>query len=88
MAKQPHRISDAIRDAVKDSDLSNYRMAREIGVSQPLMSRFASGHVGMSLDKLDRLAELLDLSIVVGPHGAKPSDFVDRRFKRQSKRKG
>ncbi|MEW4568501.1 helix-turn-helix transcriptional regulator [Tautonia sp. JC769] len=59
------RLSDQIRDAVNVSGMSRYAICKTIGFNQGAMSRFMSGKGGMSLETLDRLAELLGLSIVV-----------------------
>jgi transcriptional regulator with XRE-family HTH domain len=59
------RFSDQIRDAVNASELSRYRICAEIKLSQPAMSRFMAGRSGLSMEVLDRLAELLGLTVVV-----------------------
>ena len=61
------RFSDQIRDVVNASGLSRYAICKAIGFNQGAMSRFMSGKGGMSLETLDRLAELLGLSIVAEP---------------------
>ena len=35
-------------------------------IDQAVMSRFMAGKAGLSLDTLDRLAELLDMRITIG----------------------
>ncbi|QDV32371.1 helix-turn-helix domain-containing protein [Tautonia plasticadhaerens] len=62
------RFSDQIRDAVNASGMSRYALCKAIGLNQGAMSRFMSGKGGMSLENLDRLAELLGLSIVTKPN--------------------
>jgi hypothetical protein len=59
------KLSDQVRDAIKGSKLSRYAICKTVGLNQGTMSRFMSGG-GLSLDTLDKLAEVLDLSIVVG----------------------
>lgn len=49
------------------SGLSRYRIAKEIGVSQATLSRFMSGQRGLSLAVVDRLCDLLGVSIVTTP---------------------
>jgi len=56
------KLSDQIRDAVDASEMSRYRMCKELGVAESTMSRFMSGG-GMELANVDALAELLGLSI-------------------------
>jgi transcriptional regulator with XRE-family HTH domain len=63
MAKKRLTFTDEIRRAIEESDLSRYRICKEIGIAQSLMSRFMSGRGGLSLDTLDRLAGLLDLHL-------------------------
>jgi hypothetical protein len=59
------RFSDQIRDAVNASELSRYRICAEIKLSQPAMSRFMAGRSGLSMEVLDRLAELLGFELKV-----------------------
>jgi transcriptional regulator with XRE-family HTH domain len=61
------RFSDQIRDAVNASGLSRYAICKAIGFNQGAMSRFMSGKGGLSMDALDRLAELLNLAVVARP---------------------
>jgi transcriptional regulator with XRE-family HTH domain len=67
MAKQPEKVSDQIRNALAGAGVSRYAIAKQIGVSQALLSRFVNGGGGISLDVVDRLAGLLGLRVVVGP---------------------
>ena len=81
MAKKKAQLSERIRQAVRDSGLTHYRICQQIGISEPMMSRFMHGHCGLSMAVLDRLAELLDFDITMGPSAAKPTDYPDRRRK-------
>jgi transcriptional regulator with XRE-family HTH domain len=63
MAKQRGKLSDEIRQAVDASGLSRYRISKELGIAESTMSRFMSGQGGLSMEYLDRLAELLDLHL-------------------------
>ncbi len=65
------RFSDQIRAAVDASGMSRYRICRDIGLSQPTMSRFMAGKSGLSMESLDRLAELLGLAVVCKPEASK-----------------
>src|SRR4051794_10503962 len=56
-------FSDQIRDADNASGMSRYAICKAIDFNQGAMSRFMSGKGGMSLEMLDRLAELLRLSV-------------------------
>jgi transcriptional regulator with XRE-family HTH domain len=65
------RFSDQIRAAVDASGRSRYAICQAIGLNQGAMSRFMAGKSGISLETLDRLAQLLGLSVVVGPAPAR-----------------
>ena len=68
MAKQRRKkLSDQVRQAVKDSPLSGYRISKETGIDQSHLSKFRRGECSMSLDCLDRLANVLHLEIAVRP---------------------
>ena len=68
MAKA-RKFSDQLRQAVKGCGLSRYRIAKEIGVSESLLSRFMSSESGLSFAVLDRLAELIGMGVVVKAKG-------------------
>lgn len=59
-------LTDEIRQAVDASGKSRYRLCKELGIAQSTLSRFMSRKAGLSLDTLDRLAELLDLHVTTG----------------------
>jgi transcriptional regulator with XRE-family HTH domain len=65
MAERRVKLSDQVRRAVDASGLSRYRIAKEIHVAESTMSRFMSGRTGLSMEYLDRLADLLGLDISV-----------------------
>ncbi|MEM7229407.1 MAG: helix-turn-helix transcriptional regulator [Planctomycetota bacterium] len=56
------KVSDQIRHVIENCGLTRYRIAKEAGISQSTLSRFMAGHA-MSTEVLDRLTELLGLSI-------------------------
>jgi transcriptional regulator with XRE-family HTH domain len=58
------KLSDEIRAAVIASKLSQYAIAKAIGVSRSTMSRFVSGKGGLSLGNIDQLARLLGLHVI------------------------
>jgi transcriptional regulator with XRE-family HTH domain len=64
MLSMSTKLSDQIRDAVKDSGMTKYRIAAATGVQQSSLSRFMRGG-SLSLDTLDRLADVLGLVVVV-----------------------
>ena len=46
-----------IRKEVDASDLSRYRICKEIGIGEATMSRFMQGKGGLSMASLDRLSD-------------------------------
>lgn len=64
-------ISQQVRDALIQSPMSRYAIAKQLGVSQSLLSLFVSGKRGLSIEVLDQLADLLGLE--VRPKGSKPA---------------
>lgn len=64
MAKK-QTFSEQIRQAAKDSGLSQYRIAKEMHLAESTVSRFVRGTSWLSAGNLDRLADLLGMRIVV-----------------------
>jgi transcriptional regulator with XRE-family HTH domain len=56
-------LTDQIREAIKQSELTAYQICKETGIQNSSMSRFLSGERGLSLAHLDKLAALLGLRI-------------------------
>ena len=56
-------LSDQIRKAIDSSNLTCYRICKEIGVGQATMSRFMSQQTSLSMATLDKLGRLLGLEI-------------------------
>lgn len=65
--KKHIKFSDQIRKAVDDSGDSRYAICKAIGIDQGQLSRFMAGKMGLSMVKLDDLAEYLELDIIVRP---------------------
>lgn len=65
MKRRQVKLSDQFRQAVDASGKSRYRIAKETKISQATLSRFMSGERGLSLEYLDKLAELLELKLVM-----------------------
>jgi transcriptional regulator with XRE-family HTH domain len=61
------KLSDEIRDAVNASGMSRYAIAKTLGIAESTMSRFMSGKGGLSMEFIDRLADLLGIHVVVRP---------------------
>jgi transcriptional regulator with XRE-family HTH domain len=57
-------LSDELRRAVDDCPMSRYRICKELGIAESTLSRFMSGERGLTMKRLDRLADLLDLHVI------------------------
>ena len=65
------KLSDQIRNAIDGAGDSRYALCKQIGMSQATMSRFMSGAGGLSVEMLDRVADVLDLNITAGAKAKK-----------------
>jgi plasmid maintenance system antidote protein VapI len=66
MAKRRKQtISDAVRQAIDECGESRYSIAKATGIDQAALSKFYNGQRGITTDTLDRLAEYLELRIVM-----------------------
>jgi len=64
MSKKRKPISDQLRDAVRNAEVSRYRISQETGIAQGQLSRFVHGQSRLSLDTIDLLAEYLELEVI------------------------
>lgn len=64
MLKRPKLISEQLRDAIRSAGVSRYRIAKEIGVTEALLSRFMNGVAGLGQNTIDKIGEYLDLELV------------------------
>jgi hypothetical protein len=67
---KPTPFSDQLRAAVLNADVTRYRISKDTGISESILSRFVRGDAGLSMEYVDRLCERLDLRLV-GPVSAK-----------------
>jgi len=74
MPKKPKRktLSDELRDAVEHSGLTRYAIWQATGIDQGTMSKFMAGNRGLSIESIDKLADLLGLHIVTDAEPARP----------------
>lgn len=61
--KRTAKVSDLLRRAIDASPLSRYRIARETGIDDSSLAKFVAGERGLSLDSVDKLCELLGLTL-------------------------
>jgi transcriptional regulator with XRE-family HTH domain len=72
-AKRRTKLSDQIRQAIDASGVSRYRICKQIGLDQALLSRFMQDRSGLSVQTLDALADVLGLDVVArGPVRVSP----------------
>ncbi len=63
MAKKTKPISEQLRDAILNADISRYRISKETGLTEAGLSRFVNGVAGLSLASIDLVGECLRLEI-------------------------
>lgn len=56
-------LTDELKQAIADSGVSGYKLAKESGVPQPVVQRFLAGERGISLTTADKLAAYLGLRL-------------------------
>jgi transcriptional regulator with XRE-family HTH domain len=61
------KLLDQLREAIEASSKSRYRLWKETGIFQSVLSRLMAGKRGISLDGLELLADALDMEIVLRP---------------------
>jgi plasmid maintenance system antidote protein VapI len=57
------RLTDQLKQAIADSGVSGYKLAKESEVPQPVVQRFLAGKRGISLTTADKLAAHLGLRL-------------------------
>ena len=67
MANKPKLLSEQLREAIDAADVSRYRIAKDIGVTEALLSRFMNGVAGLGQETIDKIGEYLGLRLV-GPN--------------------
>ena len=63
--KKNKKLSDQLRQVISDCGVTRYRIAKETGVSEAVLSRLMNGKGWLSVDSFDRLGRYLDLTIEV-----------------------
>ena len=58
------RVSEELRQYIRDSGLSTYQLERETGVHNSMLSRFLRDERGLRLEAVDALCEFLKLRLV------------------------
>ncbi len=61
------KVLDEIRKAIRESEISRYRISKEIDISEAQLSRLMAGKSGLSIDSLEKICEFLNLEILIRP---------------------
>ena len=61
-----HEPTDQLRQAIDDSGLTRYRIAKETGISESNLAQFYHGRRGLSMEALNALGEYLQLKLTLG----------------------
>ena len=64
--KRTNLLTDQLRQAIDDSGLTRYQIAKETGIDESALAKFYNGHRGLSMEGLNALGELLQLKIILG----------------------
>jgi transcriptional regulator with XRE-family HTH domain len=59
-------LSDQLRQAIDSSGVTRYAFCKAIKLEQSAMSRFMKGEQGLSLEVIDRIGKLLNLTLSSG----------------------
>ena len=59
------QLTESIAAAIRASDQTPYAIAKGAGVARSQLSRLLSGERGMSTETIERLADYLDLQIII-----------------------
>jgi transcriptional regulator with XRE-family HTH domain len=58
-------LTDQLRQAIDDSGLTRYQIAKETGVDESALAKFYNGHRGLSMEGLNALGKCLNLKIIM-----------------------
>ena len=72
--RQLNLLTDQLRQAIDDSGLTRYRIAKDSGISESALAQFYNGHRGLSMKALNALGECLELTIVSRRMASKRKD--------------
>jgi transcriptional regulator with XRE-family HTH domain len=65
-SQRTNLLTDQLRQAIEDSGLTRYRIAKETGISESALAQFYNGHRGLSMESMNALGEFLQLKIIMG----------------------
>ena len=56
-------LTEQLRQAINDSGLTRYQIAKETGIDESALAKFYNGRRGLSMEALNALGKCLNLSI-------------------------
>ena len=75
MAKKPSSLlTDQLRQAIDDSGMTRYQIAKGTGIDESALAKFYNRHRGLSMDALNALGEFLQLTIILGRRPTKKGE--------------
>ena len=72
--KRSSLLTDQLRQAIDDSGLTRYQIAKATGINESALAKFYNGRRGLSMDALNALGEFLQLSITLGRKPSKKDE--------------
>ena len=67
MAKKRYSLlTDQLREAINESGLTRYQIAKLTGIDESALAKFYNGHRGLSMGALNALGEVLKLKVTLG----------------------
>jgi len=63
MARKRKPLSEQLRSAILNADVSRYRIAKETGLTEAGLSRFVNRVSGLSLESIDKIGNYLRIEI-------------------------
>ena len=64
--KRTTLLTDQLRQAIDDSGLTRYQIAKATGIDESALAKFYNGHRGLSMNALNALGDFLQLTITLG----------------------
>jgi transcriptional regulator with XRE-family HTH domain len=68
------KLTDQLRQAIDDSGLTRYQIAKATGIDESALAKFYNGHRGLSMKALNALGEFLQLKITLGRKPSKKGE--------------
>ena len=80
------KVFEQIREAIRTSGITRYRLWIETGLDQALLARFMLGKSGLSVESIEKLVDVLGLEIIVQPKTTKKRKVRHGKCNQRSKR--